>query len=493
MWKSGNGVQYPWAWNGRNPDLTMGYRAPLVSDYNLNKVKVINDGHFYIPQNHVTINMLSGLSIRNSVSFESFKHPSIPTSCKRNAIVSFISNCVGFRMNALKELSRHVPVQVFGKCGTKLRNYKKVSEVHPECQQSSLKNIMPTHFTEFQKIKYLQYYEKICVYRNYYYVFAYENEKDIGYVSEKVYHALLSGSVPIYWGAPDVKKLIPSNSAIIVEANKSNINKATREIGKYISSNYFNIKDYLSWKKAPIEPHFLTVLDNQQNQGICKICEKVSEKKKKPLVILLRLTKEINSFYLNRTIKGLKLHGYEYIIHDSVDGCKIGTKGMVKYIKKKFNVILDPTKFPGKKQHTKCGLLGAWASHLNAWSVASEQNRSVISLESDNEPVSPWNFPDTLWKKYDIIFSHTHIQTPVPCRSTTPTIREGPKYWYSPGSLLFTAQRTEFVWKELRLKVISKPLGHWLNDMSITKKLKIGGLCPAMFKMHVDHESTIGY
>ena len=39
----------------------------------------------------------------------------------------------------------------------------------------------------------------------------YENEKDIGYVSEKVYHALLSGSVPIYWGAPDVKKLIPSH------------------------------------------------------------------------------------------------------------------------------------------------------------------------------------------------------------------------------------------------------------------------------------------
>lgn len=40
----------------------------------------------------------------------------------------------------------------------------------------------------------------------------YENARDIpGYVTEKIFDALFAGSVPVYWGAPDIEKYVPKD------------------------------------------------------------------------------------------------------------------------------------------------------------------------------------------------------------------------------------------------------------------------------------------
>ena len=52
--------------------------------------------------------------------------------------------------------------------------------------------------------------EKFDVIKNFNFYYCYENTTGItGYVTEKIFDCLYSGIVPIYWGAPNIKKLIP--------------------------------------------------------------------------------------------------------------------------------------------------------------------------------------------------------------------------------------------------------------------------------------------
>ena len=46
------------------------------------------------------------------------------------------------------------------------------------------------------------------IYKDYKFVIAFENSSSLGYISEKILLPLSVGSIPIYWGAPDVKDYI---------------------------------------------------------------------------------------------------------------------------------------------------------------------------------------------------------------------------------------------------------------------------------------------
>ena len=46
------------------------------------------------------------------------------------------------------------------------------------------------------------------IYKDYKFVIAFENSSSLGYLSERILLSLSAGSIPIYWGAPDVKDYI---------------------------------------------------------------------------------------------------------------------------------------------------------------------------------------------------------------------------------------------------------------------------------------------
>ena len=56
---------------------------------------------------------------------------------------------------------------------------------------------------------------KMEVLRRYRYALVMENQRQPGYVSEKLLDAVIAGTVPIYWGAPDINDL-PGHEAIII-------------------------------------------------------------------------------------------------------------------------------------------------------------------------------------------------------------------------------------------------------------------------------------
>jgi len=53
--------------------------------------------------------------------------------------------------------------------------------------------------------------EKHDVYSRYEFALCFENMAMSGYITEKIFDALFSGCIPIYWGAPDISNYIPSD------------------------------------------------------------------------------------------------------------------------------------------------------------------------------------------------------------------------------------------------------------------------------------------
>ena len=282
MWKSGNGVQYPWEWGGHAPDLTMGYRAPAPADSLIKssrvRARVTDHRHTFQPDDHIHVSMLAGYSVHTPVTFASFQYRSLPARCKSRGVVTFMSNCAGFRMDAMRVLHSHLPVVVFGKCGPKFGTTRTVLQSHPECAPEALKRLMPAGLTTKHAVKFAQYYEKACVYRSYQFVLAFENAADPGYVSEKAYHALLAGAVPIYWGAPDARAFLPPGSAVFIDAPLHDLTAAVEQAARHLKVLGSDLKQYFLWKEQPVSEDFGKTIANQESGAYCRVCEAVAKR-----------------------------------------------------------------------------------------------------------------------------------------------------------------------------------------------------------------------
>lgn len=63
--------------------------------------------------------------------------------------------------------------------------------------------------------------EKLEIIKNYKFTIAFENEQAKNYVTEKIFQPLLIGSIPIYWGAPNISEYFNPNCYINVDHYKS--------------------------------------------------------------------------------------------------------------------------------------------------------------------------------------------------------------------------------------------------------------------------------
>jgi len=68
---------------------------------------------------------------------------------------------------------------------------------------------------------YTLYDTKIAFLRKYKFTIAFANECSPGYTSEKIYHAMLANSIPIYWGNPQVHRDFNTKSFINLHQYKS--------------------------------------------------------------------------------------------------------------------------------------------------------------------------------------------------------------------------------------------------------------------------------
>ena len=165
-----------------------------------------------------------------------------PVPRKTGLINAFISSPVNQsgRLEYLRDLMRHITVDSYG---------KKLRTVSFQDDESNLFRGNPA---------------KKGIIESYKFTIAFENSCATDYVTEKFFEPLLGGSVPVYLGAPNVEDFAPGDSCYISTKNFN----SPRDLAEYLQKldrdpqlfqNYFN------WKKEPLRPRFLQLVERQQN------------------------------------------------------------------------------------------------------------------------------------------------------------------------------------------------------------------------------------
>ena len=174
---------------------------------------------------------------------------------KRNdAMLSFfISNCASKdRLDYLKELAKYnVTYHSFGRC---------------------LHNMDVASVTGSSKS------EKKDIIKHYKFYFCFENSVYKDYVTEKVYHALLAGTVPIYFGAPNFADFVPKNS--VIDARKFSSPKDLAAHLAMLSNNETEYNKYHAWRKdynksASMEMRKIANYDTKNM--ICRLCIRAAD------------------------------------------------------------------------------------------------------------------------------------------------------------------------------------------------------------------------
>eukprot|EP00727_Mastigamoeba_balamuthi_P008792 m51a1_g4535 putative alpha-( )-fucosyltransferase c-like (254) ;mRNA; r:29788-31094 len=138
------------------------------------------------------------------------------------------SNCVPRRMDYIRELSRHMPVRTFGRC---FPRSPRTGDAFPECRGQP----------------------NSCIFRKFLYVLAFENTiTEDDYVTEKLWGVFGTGSVPVYWGAPNFERFTPGPGAA-VDARRFATPKDLAKHLMSMASDRAKYDNMFSWVGRPLQ------------------------------------------------------------------------------------------------------------------------------------------------------------------------------------------------------------------------------------------------
>lgn len=135
----------------------------------------------------------------NRRAYQGFTQPAPhrPGPSAEAPVAYIASNPVPYRDEYASELMKHLPVDSLGKC---LHNRDIEDFVIGDWESGAWASIMKTL-------------------PNYKFYLAFENSQTTDYVTERVFHGLAAGAVPVYLGAPNVLDFMPSDEAVILASN----------------------------------------------------------------------------------------------------------------------------------------------------------------------------------------------------------------------------------------------------------------------------------
>ena len=111
---------------------------------------------------------------------------------------------------------------------------------------------------------------KHAVLRRYPFYLAYENSNDSDYVTEKVYHALEAGVLPVYLGTTNVRDFVPPHSVVLRSDFESPA--ALAEHLASLLAHPSRYLEYFAWKRAPLPGTFQRRLGFVATHAKCRLC-----------------------------------------------------------------------------------------------------------------------------------------------------------------------------------------------------------------------------
>jgi len=110
---------------------------------------------------------------------------------------------------------------------------------------------------------------KVSIMKHYLFYFAFENQIVPDYITEKLWGPFEAGTVPVYFGAPNVKEHVPKNSIIHTADFKD-----TEELFHYlekVASDKNLYESYHEWRRVA-QPEFEEKLNLTYTHGTCRTC-----------------------------------------------------------------------------------------------------------------------------------------------------------------------------------------------------------------------------
>ena len=134
---------------------------------------------------------------------------------------------------------------------------------------SCLQNANPPHNMTMEN--------KGAVQREFLFHLAFENTCEDDYITEKLWGTLESGTLPVYYGAPNVKDHVPPNSII----SWHDFNN-TQKLGEYllkVAANKTLYDSYHLWRTQPLPQSFHNKYDFTHTHSSCRLCRWAHAKK----------------------------------------------------------------------------------------------------------------------------------------------------------------------------------------------------------------------
>lgn len=173
------------------------------------------------------------------------------------------SRCLPERNDLAKRLLNLLPHHSFGKCLNNVGGLDVALSMYPECAKDP--NSTPKWWDHLH-----------CAMSHYKFVLAIENTKTESYVTEKLFYALDSGAVPIYFGAPNVWDFVPPNS--IIDGSKFGSLEELASYVKVLADDPVAYAEYHAWRRCGVLGNYGKARAVSLDTLPCRLCEAVSRK-----------------------------------------------------------------------------------------------------------------------------------------------------------------------------------------------------------------------
>jgi len=113
---------------------------------------------------------------------------------------------------------------------------------------------------------------KLRAIARYKFTLAFENSIATDYVTEKFFHPLIAGSVPVYLGAPNIAEFAPGKDCFI---NAADFDGAA-SLAAYLERVAADEAEYgklLAWKAQPLRPQFLQMVESVNAWSMYRLCD----------------------------------------------------------------------------------------------------------------------------------------------------------------------------------------------------------------------------
>jgi len=173
------------------------------------------------------------------------------------------SRCLADRNRLAKSLLSLLPHHSFGKCLNNVGGQDMALSFYPECANDA--SLKPKWWDHLH-----------CAMSHYKFVLAIENTWTESYVTEKLFYAFDSGSVPIYFGAPNVLDFVPPHS--IIDGNKFKSMEELASYVKYLANDPVAYAEYHAWRRCGVLGNYGKTRAASLDTLPCRLCEAVSRK-----------------------------------------------------------------------------------------------------------------------------------------------------------------------------------------------------------------------